>query len=139
MLEDRGLQVSSIVSLGKKNYKYFVGYKDDDHEIKQLRIMLPKTSASVKIYDKGTERIHFFVIDEELLGKCNGIWNRVSNSIKKELDCEPVYNKKFLKTKIMSYVHEPTDFHDNEIPKVGSNYTWLAVVFTDFVLKEDES
>ena len=39
----------------------------------------------------------------------------------------------------MSYVHEPTDFHDNEIPKVGSNYTWLAVVFTDFVLKEDES
>ena len=101
--------------------------------------MLPKTSAYVKIYDKETKRIHFFVIDEELLGKYNGFWNRVSNSIKKELDCELVYNKKFLKTKIRSYVHEPTDFHNNEIPKVGSNYTWLAVVFTDFVFKKDES
>ena len=27
------------------------------------------------------------------------IWNKVSNSITKELDCEPIYNKKFLKTK----------------------------------------
>ena len=29
-----------------------------------------------------------------------------------------------------------TDFHDKEIPKVGSKYTCLAVVLIDFVLKK---
>ena len=36
----------------KKNCKFFIGYKDYDHEIKLLRIMLPKTSLYVKIYDR---------------------------------------------------------------------------------------
>ena len=38
--------------------------------------------------------IHLFLIkDEELLEKFNEIWEEVKNSIKKELDNEPVYNK----------------------------------------------
>ena len=40
-----------MVSSGEKNYKYFIGYKNDDHKIKPLHIMLPKTSAYVKSYD----------------------------------------------------------------------------------------
>ena len=39
----------------------------------------------------------------------NDICNKVSNSIKKELDCKPFYNKKVLKTKIRSYGDEATD------------------------------
>ena len=46
--------------------------------------------------------------------------------------------KKFLKTKIRSYGQEATDFHDKEVPKVGSNYTCLTVILIDFVLKKDE-
>ena len=37
-----------------------------------------------------------FIEDDELLDKNNGIWNKMSNSIKKELDCRPIYNKIFL-------------------------------------------
>ena len=37
----------------------------------------------------------FFIEDDQLLKICNSIWNRVSSSIKKELDCEPIYNKNF--------------------------------------------
>ena len=48
--------------------------------------------------------------------------------MKKEFDSEPIYYKRFLKTKIKSYGDEATDFYDNEIPKVGSNYTCLAVI-----------
>ena len=61
--------------------------------------MLPKTSAYVNIYDKETKRIHFFVIDEELLGKYNGFWNRVSNSIKRNLIANPSTIKNFSKPK----------------------------------------
>ena len=34
------MQVSSMVSSGNKNYKYFIGYKDDDHKIQPLGLML---------------------------------------------------------------------------------------------------
>ena len=38
-----------------KNYKYFIGYKDDDHEIKPLCIKLPKTCACIKSCDGETK------------------------------------------------------------------------------------
>ena len=40
--------------------------------------------------------------DNGLLEKYNEIWEKVKNSIKKEFDSEPVYNKKYLKAKIKS-------------------------------------
>ena len=63
--------------------------------------------------------MYFLVKDEELLEIYNDIWNKVSNFMKKE-----------------SYGDVATDFHDKEIPKVGSNYTGLAVILIDFVLKK---
>ena len=41
--------------------------------------------------------------------------------------------------KIGSDGDETADFHDKEVPKVDSNYTCLAVIFLDSVLKKDES
>ena len=55
----------------------------------------------------------------------------------KEFDSEPVYNKRILKIKIKSSGDEAEDFHNKEIPKVGSNYTFLAII--DFVHKKDEN
>ena len=57
--------------------------------------------------------MNFFIQDDELLEKYNGVWNKVSNSIKE--DCESVFNKKFLKTKIRSYGDEATYFHIRKI------------------------
>ena len=49
-----------MVSSGEKKYKHFIGYKDDDHKIKPLRIILPETSAQVKSYDGGIKWIFFY-------------------------------------------------------------------------------
>ena len=68
--------------------------------------------------------------------KYNDVLNKVSNSIKKEFDSEPIYSKRFLKTKIKSYGDDDTDFQNKKIPKVGSNYTCLAVMLIDFVFKK---
>ena len=70
----------------------------------------------------------FFFEDEEY----NGFWNKVS--IKKELDCKLIYSKKIMKTKIRLYGDKTKYFHDQKIPKEGSNYTYLAVIIIDFVL-----
>ena len=39
----------------------------------------------------------------KILEKYNEIWRKCRNSIKKELNSEPVYNRKYLKNKIKSF------------------------------------
>ena len=60
--------------------------------------------------------------DDELLKRYNKIWDKFGNNIKKLFHSEPVYNEKYLKTKIKSYECKiNTNFHDNGITKEGSH------------------
>ena len=77
--------VSNKISFDEKNYKYFIGYLYNDHHAQPLHIRLPKTSAYVKNYDGQTKWIIFFIEDDDLLGKYNIIWHKVSTDIKKNL------------------------------------------------------
>ena len=124
------------ISSGKKSYKYFIGYWYSDYKVKLLHVMLPKTSTYVKSYDWQTKWVHFLIEDGDLLAKYNTIWYEVSADIQKEFDSEPVYNKKFLKTKIKFHGDEGTSIYDKEIPEVDSNHTCLAVISLDSVLKK---
>ena len=52
----------------------------------------------------------------------------------KEFDGEPVYNKKYLKTIIESYMGKiNTNFHNKEILKEGSQCICLSVILVDSV------
>ena len=44
-----------------------------------------------------------------------------------------------MRTTIKSYGDEATDFHDKEIPKVGSYRTYLEVINLDSSIKKDEN
>ena len=68
----------------------------DDHNVKPLHIMLPKTRVYVKSYDGQTKWMYFLIKDGDLLEKYNTIWDKVSPDIKEE---ESVYNEKFRKPK----------------------------------------
>ena len=61
------------------------------HKVKQLHIMLPKTSAYVKSYDGQTKWMYFLIEDDDLLEKYNTIWDKVSADIKKESLIESLY------------------------------------------------
>ena len=87
-----------------KKAKYFIGYLYDNHKITPFHIMLPKSTAYVKSYDRQTKWMYFLIEDDDLLEKYNTILD-----IKKEFDSEPVYNKIFLKNKIKSHGDEVTD------------------------------
>ena len=54
----------------------------------------------------------FLFEGDDLMEKYNTICNKVSAIIKNEDDIEPVYNKFFLKTKLLSHGNEATDFTD---------------------------
>ena len=79
----------------------------------------------------------FLIEDDDLFEKYNTIWDKVSSDIKNEFHSEPVYNIKFLKTKIKSYGNEVTDFYHKKIIKVDSDHTCLAIISLDFAFKKD--
>ena len=83
--------------------------------------------------------MYFLIEDDDLLEKCNTIWDKVSADIKREFYSKPVYNKKYLKTKIKSHGDDVTDVYDKEISKVDSNYSCLAVISLDSALKKDKN
>ena len=78
----------------------------------------------------------FLIEDDDLLKKYNNICKKLSNSMKKEFDSKIICNKKLLKIKIKSDNDEAADFHNKNIPKVGSDYTCLAVILIDFVVRK---
>ena len=57
----------------------------NDNEVKQLHVMLPKTSAYVKSYDKQTKWMYFLIEDDDLLEKYITIWDKVSPDVKNNL------------------------------------------------------
>ena len=107
--------ISNKIFFGEKNYKYFIGYLYNGNKVKPLNIMLSKTSAYVKSYDGQTKWMYFLIKDHVLLEKCNTIWDKASANIRKELDCELVYNKNYLKTKLKSHGNEVTDFYSKKL------------------------
>ena len=91
----------------------------DNHKVKSLHTILPKTSAYVKRYDGQTNWMYFQIKDNDLLVKYNTIWDKVSADIKNEFDSEPVYNKnRFyfdLKIEIKSHGDDVTHSYDKNI------------------------
>ena len=80
-LEDVDIEkvlVSHKISFGEKCNKYFIGYLYNDHKIKPLHIMLPKTSASVESFDVQTKGMYFLIKDDDLLEKINTIWTKAA-------------------------------------------------------------
>ena len=61
-----------------------------------------KMSAYRKDFDD-TKYISFLIKDKELLEKYNEIWDKFSYPTGKELDSNPVYNKKYFRAKIKLY------------------------------------
>ena len=75
------------------------------------------------------------VKDEKFLKKYLKIWNRIKNLIKKELNSEPVYNDKYIKTKIKIYNDRVyTNFQHDKIPKYNEYCACLSVILLDSVL-----
>ena len=95
-IEINKIVVSNKFSFGKKEFKYFIRYEDakEIRICKFLCIFLPKLSAYRKDFDE--TKYMSFLIKDEVLEKCNKIWEEVKNIIKKEFDSEPVYNEKYL-------------------------------------------
>ena len=57
--------------------------------------MLPKLSPYVKSSNGQIKWMYFLIEDDELLEKCNTIWEKFRVNRKKEFESKPVYKKEF--------------------------------------------
>ena len=80
--------LSNKVSLGRKDFKYYIGYKDAK-KIRPLCIFLPQMGAYRRDFDEtksiSLNYLTILIKDDELLGKYNKIGKKFSNIFKKNL------------------------------------------------------
>ena len=120
------------VLFGKKGFKYFLEYKDDDDKIKLLYIMLLRNEWIC--FDE--TKYMSFLIKMKNCWKCiNKMWDKITNMMQKGFDSEPMYREKYLKTNIKFYKGKIyTNFH-NSVPKVGPHCVCLSVILVGSIFK----
>ena len=68
--------------------------------------------------------------------KYNDIWKKIKDSLKRECDSKPVYNKIYIKAKVKSYNGNiNTSFYNNKIRKADSQYICLSIILLDSVFR----
>ena len=92
----------------KTNSKYLIEYLDK--AVRPLVLIMPKIRAYVKTFkvkngdkDKNNKLISFLIYDEKLLEKYKAVWTKIEDLKNIELNALPVYDAKYIKTKIRTY------------------------------------
>ena len=78
----------------------------------------------------------FVIKNDELLEKYNEIWDKFSKVMKNKFDSVPVYDDKYLETKIKFFEEKfNTNFRDHKAPEEGSQYICLSVNLVDSIFR----
>ena len=77
-LDINKIVVFNKISFNKKAFKYFIGYKD---------------ASAYRTNFHDTKYMSFFINDDELLEKCNKIWEKAKDTIQKIFDSEKYVTK----------------------------------------------
>ena len=79
-------------------FKYFIGYKEGEI-VKPLSIILSQMSGYIKYFENGCKNISFVIKDDDVLDKCNEIWDKIKEKLNMKFHSMPVYDEKYIKTK----------------------------------------
>ena len=123
--------------INNATYKYLCGYLNND-VIQPLCVILPQMNGNIKYFDDGGKNISFVTDDEEIYEKYNEKWEVVRKLLKAKFTVGPVRDDKYIvaKLKIFNGTNRTT-FTDNIIPIERNNYTCIAAIDIDSVLKID--
>ena len=81
--------------------KYIIGY--NDNTISPLQLFLPKMTGYLNIFKDGARKMSFFTNNNEFLERYTVIWEKISALVITKFDSDPIYNNKYINTKIRSY------------------------------------
>ena len=83
------------------------------------------------------ERICLFLIkNSEVWEKYEDIWNVIKNKLNIKFHSQPIYENKYLKTKVREFDGSiKTNFLGNNVSKENAYYTCIACITVDSVMK----
>ena len=137
------VNVDQIVASGKfkhsdDGFKHFIGYKEGEID-KPLCIILPQMTGYIKYFRNGRKHMSFVIKDDDVLDKCNEIWNKIKEILNIKFHNMPVYNEKYKKVKVREFSGVvKRNFLSDEVPKENEHYTCIACITTDSVMRMEK-
>ena len=87
----------------------------------------------------GGKNMSFKIEDESVYLKYTEIWNKIKNSLNSKFYSQPIYDDKYIKTKVKTFSSMiNTPFWGNEIPKEINHYNCITAICIDSVLRVDK-
>ena len=118
--------------------KYYIGYLNGD-DIKAFYILLPQMSGYFKYFENGSKNTSFKIEDEDVYLNYNEIWNRIKIILSIKFHSEPIYDEKYIKTKVKTFnAMINILFTDDKIPKESVHYVCISVINIDSLLRIDK-
>ena len=130
--------VSDKFKHNNEGFKYFIGYQEGEI-VKPLCIILPQMSGYIKYFENGGKNMSFMVKDDNVLDKCNKIWDKIKEKLNIKFHRKPVYGETYIKLKVREFDDKiKTNFLGDGVPKENRHYTCIACIAIDSVMKTDE-
>ena len=98
-------------------------------------------TGCLNIFEYGTRKMSFLTDNNQFLERYTKIWGKISNLINKKIDSDPVYNNKYINTKIRSYNNDiKTNFRNidnknNKLPEENKLYRCTSLTSLDSIIK----
>ena len=132
--------ISKLVKT-KTNSKYLIGIKFDK-AIRPLVLIMPKMSGYVKTFkvkerdkNESSKLLSYRMDHEKLFEKYKAIWTKIEDLKNIELNALPVYDDKYIKTKIRTYVDKVyISFRGLNVPEDDIECESLTVISIDSLL-----
>ena len=92
-------------------------------------------------FKDGARKMSFFTNNNEFLERYNAIWEKISDLVNKKFDRDPIYNNKYINTKIRSYNNDIiTNFRNiynknNILPGKNKPYKCVSLISLDSIIK----
>ena len=118
---------------------YIIGY--NKNTISPLQLFLPKMTGYLNIFKDCTRKMSFITDNNEFLGRYTTIWEKISDLVNKKFESDPVYNNKYINTKIRLYKNDiMTNFHDvnnkdNKLLEKNKAYKCMSLISLDSIIK----
>ena len=139
-----GIDINKILISKPETYennirKYIIGY--NDNTISPLQLFLPKMTGYLNVFKDGARKMSFFTDNDEFLEIYTAIWEKISNLVNKKFDSDPIYNNKYINTKIISYNNDINinfrniDNKNNKLPEKNKPYKCVSLISLDSIIK----
>ena len=93
----------------------------------------------IKCFEKGGKNLPFFLKDDNVLDKYNKIWDLILKKLKIKFHSMPVYDEKYLKSKVREYYGViKTNFLGNGMSKENMHYACLACITINSVMRMEK-